>query len=126
MPQTLPALCIPVAVLSIHMILYNAQHDEDETVAAMVAEPDPELLKEIADGPLALGDHDLRSMKDELLIQTAEMLGVNLLTAEVLLRQYGRCVCVCVCARSLLPEECFKLIRLVAWQLHMYLMALEL
>ena len=55
----------------------------------MVSEPDPELLQEIAEGPVAMADQDLRSMKDKLLIETAEMLGVNLLTAEVLLRQYG-------------------------------------
>lgn len=58
-------------------------------MAALVADPDPELLQEIAEGPVAMQDQDLRSMKDKLLIETAEMLGVNLLTAEVLLRKHG-------------------------------------
>lgn len=40
-------------------------------------EPDPEQLKEIADAPVAMLDKDLRSMKDALLIETAEMLGVS-------------------------------------------------
>ncbi len=65
------------------------QQEEDEEVVAIVSEPDPELLQEIAEGPVAMVDQDLRSMKDKLLIETAEMLGVNMLSAAALLRQYG-------------------------------------
>lgn len=49
-------------------------------------EPDADLLHEIANGPMGMKDHDIRSMKDELLIETSHMLGVSLFTAEVLLR----------------------------------------
>jgi len=56
----------------------------------MAAEPDPELLQELAEGPVAMMDRDLRSMKDKLLIETAEMLGVSLLAASTLLKEYGK------------------------------------
>lgn len=52
-------------------------------------EPDPEMLEEIATGRRGLGNHELRSMKDSLLIETSNMLGVSLLTAQNLLREYG-------------------------------------
>ena len=66
------------------------QQEEDEAVVAMATEPDPELLQELAEGPVAMLDQDLRSMKDKLLIETAEMLGVSLLTASTLLKEYGK------------------------------------
>ena len=42
-----------------------------------VPDPDPELLQELADQPTGMQDTDLRSMKDQLLIETSEMLGVG-------------------------------------------------
>jgi hypothetical protein len=40
-------------------------------------EPDSELLEEIAEAPQAMQDTDLRSMKDALLIETSQILGVS-------------------------------------------------
>lgn len=39
-------------------------------------EPDSELLEEMAETPVAMQDTDLRSMKDALLIETSQILGV--------------------------------------------------
>ena len=39
-------------------------------------DPDPELLQEIADAPTGMRDKDLRTMKDSLLIETVQLLGV--------------------------------------------------
>lgn len=39
-------------------------------------EPDTDYLEEIAETPVAMQDTDLRSMKDALLIETSQMLGV--------------------------------------------------
>lgn len=50
----------------------------------MIPDPDPELLEELADQPTGMQDTQLRSMKDQLLIETSEMLGV------------GSSVCACV------------------------------
>ena len=40
-------------------------------------DPDPELLQEIADAPTGMRDKDLRTMKDTLLIETVQLLGVG-------------------------------------------------
>lgn len=50
------------------------QNDPGNLVAA---DPDPELLQELADQPTGMQDTELRSMKDQLLIETSEMLGVG-------------------------------------------------
>lgn len=47
----------------------------DEDIAESV-ETDTDLLEEIAETPLAMQDKDLRSMKDALLIETSQILGV--------------------------------------------------
>eukprot|EP00731_Ephydatia_muelleri_P020266 Em0012g1091a len=46
-------------------------------------------LQEIADAPKTLEGKDIRSMKDQLLIETTQILGVPLFTAEALLRKYS-------------------------------------
>lgn len=40
-------------------------------------EPDHALLHELAEGPMAMRDKELRSMKDQLLIETTQLLGVS-------------------------------------------------
>lgn len=45
-------------------------------------EPDTELLEEIAEAPVVMQNQDLRSMKDTLLIETSEMLGVSCVLAK--------------------------------------------
>ena len=49
-------------------------------------DPDSEFLEEIAETPVTMQDTDLRSMKDALLIETSQMLGVSwYLSDEVML-----------------------------------------
>lgn len=49
---------------------------EDEADPAPPVEPDNTHLMELAEGPSGMRDSDLRSMKDQLLIETSELLGV--------------------------------------------------
>ena len=44
---------------------------------AEVVEPDSDLLEEIVEAPVVMQDTDLRSMKDTLLIETSQILGVS-------------------------------------------------
>ena len=63
------------------------KEDEDAVV-----ETDTARLEEIADAPTGLRDRDLRSMKDQLLVETADVLGVSLFNAELLLRKHGQTI----------------------------------
>ena len=51
---------------------------EDEADPASPIEPDNTHLMELAEAPSGMRDSDLRSMKDQLLIETSELLGVHL------------------------------------------------
>ena len=51
---------------------------EDEADPASPIEPDNTHLMELAEAPSGMRDSDLRSMKDQLLIETSELLGVQL------------------------------------------------
>lgn len=61
----------------------------NEEDMAEVVEPDSDLLEEIVEAPVVMQDTDLRSMKDTLLIETSQILGVCLQSAETLLKHYG-------------------------------------
>lgn len=50
------------------------QPDDDQDPSL---DPDPALLQEIADAPTGMRDKDLRTMKDALLIETVQLLGVR-------------------------------------------------
>ena len=50
----------------------------------IVVDTDPALLQELAEQPTGMQTTDLRSMKDQLLIETTEMLGVSLVVIEPL------------------------------------------
>ncbi len=65
----------------------HTQPEDDHEVGL---DPDPAALQEIANAPQAMKDSDIRTMKDQLLIETAQLLGVTLFTAEALLKNHGR------------------------------------
>ena len=50
---------------------------EDDGSSANAVEPDHTHLMELAEAPSGMRDSDLRSMKDQLLIETSELLGVS-------------------------------------------------
>lgn len=50
---------------------------EDGADPAPPVEPDNTHLMELAEAPSGMRDSDLRSMKDQLLIETSELLGVR-------------------------------------------------
>ena len=60
-------------VICISLFLETLQNDPGE----LVTDTDPALLEELADQPTGMQDTELRSMKDQLLIETSEMLGVS-------------------------------------------------
>ncbi|CAI8031040.1 Ankyrin repeat and IBR domain-containing protein 1 [Geodia barretti] len=62
---------------------------DDDGSSAHVVDPDHTHLMELAEAPSGMRDSDLRSMKDQLLIETSELLGVSLFTSEALLRHHG-------------------------------------
>ncbi len=70
----LSKLVLTVVVCLAHSLPPCPQRAED---LAESVEPDSELLEEIAEEPKGMHDTDLRSMKDALLIETSEMLGVS-------------------------------------------------
>ena len=51
---------------------------DDDGSSAHVVDPDHTHLMELAEAPSGMRDSDLRSMKDQLLIETSELLGVSL------------------------------------------------
>lgn len=56
-----------------YTVFLDLQNDSGE----VMTDTDPALLQEIAEQPTGMQDTDLRSMKDQLLIETSEMLGVR-------------------------------------------------
>ena len=56
--------------------LLSLSQAEDESNPAPPVEPDHTHLQELAEAPSGMRDSDLRSMKDQLLIETSELLGV--------------------------------------------------
>lgn len=60
------------ARLTSDLLCTPPQNDPGE----VVTDTDPALLQELAEQPTGMQDTDLRSMKDQLLIETSEMLGV--------------------------------------------------
>lgn len=67
-------LYIKEAVSFSNSLLFQA---EDDGSSANVVEPDHTHLMELAEAPSGMRDSDLRSMKDQLLIETSELLGVS-------------------------------------------------
>lgn len=61
---SLPNLFLPLSL--------TQGDDQDSSL-----DPDPEMLQEIADAPTGMRDKDLRTMKDTLLIETVQLLGVG-------------------------------------------------
>jgi len=53
-------------------MVFRPDDDQDPSL-----DPDPALLQEIADAPTGMRDKDLRTMKDALLIETVQLLGVR-------------------------------------------------
>ena len=64
---------VSLHILSVH---YSLSQAEDESNPAPPVEPDHTHLQELAEAPSGMRDSDLRSMKDQLLIETSELLGV--------------------------------------------------
>ena len=77
------------------------QNDSGDLVAADL---DPELLQELADQPTGMQDTELRSMKDQLLIETSEMLGVGTSVCMRMCRQMDRVFLVWVAQYSTWPN----------------------
>lgn len=50
---------------------------EDGSNSASSVEPDHTHLMELAEAPSGMRDSDLRTLKDQLLIETSELLGVS-------------------------------------------------
>ena len=60
--------------IRVHVCVCVCSQDDDGN--DVEEDPDITLLHEIAEGPTAMKDKELRSMKDQLLIETTQLLGV--------------------------------------------------
>ena len=69
----LPSLPNPSTLHPVPPSLSLTQGDDQDSSL----DPDPEMLQEIADAPTGMRDKDLRTMKDTLLIETVQLLGVG-------------------------------------------------
>lgn len=56
---------------------------EDQHNPAPPVDPDHTHLMELAEAPTGMRDSDIRSMKDQLLIETSELLGVGTATHTI-------------------------------------------